>query len=385
MFEHLDDPAPPDLGATFHGRVVTTGRRRRRRVRLALGSAVLCPALAAGAFGLYLRDQAGELQRISVDGLAPASAPPMQSPSDTTPPASTAEPHAEPSDVPPIATPLNILVTGVDRRPPGDAVPGSRADTIAVIRIDPISDRVAVLAIPRDLYVEHDGTAGRINRFTAETGIVSAVSSLLAIDVNHYVEVDFAGFESLIDLVGGVPVPFDTAVRDVASGFTAEPGCQELNGSEALAYVRSRRLESLDAATGQWTTDQRSDLGRIARQQDLMQRVYRAVLSADYGVADQIRLVTDVVDDLTVDDGLDVTGLRAIFNAAEAIGADNVEFYDLNAGLRATVVGDAQVLIVDDDTLGSAVGGLLGDAPPTVTPDRATPPDDAIAPTSSVC
>ncbi len=384
MFDHLDDPTPPELGDRFHDRVVSTAQRRQRRTRVMFGSVALLPLLIVGGLALYLRDQAGELRRVEVVGLAPADT----SPATTTPPAGSETTAATVDassavveDVPPIATPLNILVVGVDRRPPGSAVTGSRADTIAVVRIDPDRGRVGVLSLPRDLWVEHDGESRRLNAFTDDHGLVEVVSSLLAIDINHYVEVDFEGFESLIDLAGGVSVPFDTAVRDSQTGFTAAPGCNELSGSDALAYVRSRRLESLDPTTGRWSPDPTSDLGRVARQQDLTQRIYRDVLSANYSTTDEVRLLTNVVDDITVDTGLDLDGLRAILNAAQLIGPEHVQFYDRHAGLTSATIQGNSVLIVDDATTRASVDGLLGNAPaeaanqpPTTLPGAINPP-----------
>ena len=276
------------------------------------------PLLVLGGIAVYIRDQANELERITVGGLAPAETVPLDQslPSATTPTA---------DEVPPIATPLNVLVVGVDRRPPGSDVEGSRADTIAVVRIDPDQQRVSMLSLPRDLWVTtDDGTSRRINSFTDNGGLVEVASSILGIDINHYVEIDFDGFESLIDLAGGVTVPFDHAVRDINTGFTADAGCNTLSGADALAYVRSRRLEQLDPATGEWRADPRSDLGRIARQQDLTQRLYTSVLAQNYSTTDKTRLLTDVVDDITVDTGLDLDGLRAIFNAAALIGTEQL-------------------------------------------------------------
>ncbi|MAT04037.1 MAG: hypothetical protein CL424_03215 [Acidimicrobiaceae bacterium] len=363
MFDHLDDQNPPEFGEQFHDRVVTAAQRRQRRSRWSVSSVVLMPLLILGGLALFLRDQAGELDRIEVGGLTPAETNPTATPQDVEPAttAGTVVATSAVDDVPPISTPLNILIVGVDQRPPDSVVTGSRADTIALVRIDPERGRVGVLSLPRDLHVEHDGTSGRLNTFTADQDLVEVVSSVLEVDINHYVEVDFDGFESLIDLVGGVSVPFDTAVRDRHTGFTAESGCNQLSGSEALAYVRSRTLESIDVTTGQWAQDPRADLGRIVRQQDLMRRVYRDVLSAGYSTIDELRLLTDVVDDITVDIGLDLHGLRALFNAAEVIGPDQVQFYDLHAGLSADATADGSaVLVADRATMQTAVDGLLG-------------------------
>ena len=379
MFEHLSDPDPPTLDDEFRDRVVTSAHIRQRRTRRAVGGVALTPLLVLGGIAVYVREQADELERVAVVGLAPAETVPLDPslPSVTTPAA---------DEVPPIATPLNVLVVGVDRRPPGSDVEGSRADTIAVVRIDPEQQRVSMLSLPRDLLVTtDDGTSGRINSFTDNGGLVEVVSSLLGIDINHYIEIDFAGFESLIDLAGGVTVPFDRAVRDVNTGFTADPGCNTLSGADALAYVRSRRLEQLDPVTGEWRPDPRSDLGRIARQQDLTQRLYTSVLAQNYSTTDKTRMLTDVVDDITIDTGLDLDGLSAIFNAAALIGTSNLDTYDLNASLSADTIDGNAVLIADPAGIRTQVDNLL--RPPTDAPadTQILNHQDAINPPTTSC
>lgn len=379
MFEHLSDPNPPILDDTFHDTVIAAAQSRQRRTRLTVGGVALVPLLALGGFAVYIRDQANELEQITVDGLAPAGSPP---PVGSNP--ATADSVVD--DVPPIATPLNILVAGVDRRPAGSDVQGSRADTIAVARIDPDQNRVSMLSLPRDLWITTgDGAGGRINSFTEDGGLVQVVSSLLGIEINHYIEVDFEGFESLINLAGGVTVPFANPVRDTATGFTADAGCNDLSGADALAYVRSRKLEQLDPTTGEWAIDPSSDLGRIARQQDLIGRIYTTVLAENYSTTDKARLLTEVVDDITVDTGLDLNGLRAIFNAAALIGADNLDAYDLTATLSAEVIDGNAVLVADPAGIQTQVANLLGGTTEPI-PESAIPNNpNAIDPSTTSC
>lgn len=349
---------------------------------MAAGSVLAAPCLAIGGFAMYLRSQADQLEQITVTGLEPADTPPATA---LLIPSTTTDMEVLAQDLP-ISVPLNILVAGVDRRPDGAEVLGSRADTIAVVRIDPNLGRVSILSLPRDLWVTGpDDRAGRLNSFTEDGALVPVVSSLLNIDLNHYIEVDFDGFESLIDIVGGVSVPFDHPVRDRNTGFVADEGCIELSGSEALAYVRSRKLEEFDQTDGTWTIDPRSDLGRIARQQDLMERVYTAVLSEDYGPVDRVRLLDDVVDDLTVDSGLDLDGVRAIFNAAALIGPAGFSTYDITDGLSGTVIDGQAVLIAEPDSIAAAVNGLLGRDDPVSQAAPTASGDVAIAPVVVSC
>lgn len=381
MFEQLLDPNPPDLGDGFRRRVIADGHRRQRRTRLAAGSAVLVPCVAIGGFAVYLRSQSDELERIRVTGLTPADDPTVSSPTDTTTNSVT---DAEEQEVPPISVPINVLVAGVDRRPAGVGVPGSRADTIAVVRIDPQLDRVSILSLPRDLWVTtSNSTSARLNSFTEDGSLVTIVAELLDVDINHYVEVDFDGFESLIDIAGGVAMPFDQQVRDTSTGFEADAGCNELSGADALAYVRSRKLEAFDPTTNTWTIDPRSDIGRIARHQDLIQRVYTTVLSQNYDTTDKVRLLNDVVDDLTVDNGLDLNGVRAIFNAATAIGPDNFSAHNITSAITAEVIDGQSVLVADPDGVIVEVDDFLG----RTTDAAAAVPAiaDAVEPSTATC
>ncbi len=376
MFQHLDDPDTPTLGDSFRERVVARGRARRQRTRAAAFSLALVPLLAAGSSMVYLRSQSDELDRVAVGGLAALP------PADTSP---TSEPDVAPAA--PITAPMNILVVGVDQRPPGDEVLGSRSDSIGVVRIDPDGGRVSLLSVPRDLWVtDAAGRSDRINAILPDgpTALVDVVSATLGVDINHYVEVDFDGFVRLIDLAGGVTIPFDAASRDERTGFMVESGCQTLDGDAALAYVRSRRLQQFEPISGEWVQDATSDLGRVARQQDVIDRVFRQVLAADYGAADQVRLLTDVIDDITVDDGLDLDGLRSIFATVSAIGADRFVTSDLVAGLSDEVINGQAVLVADPVVVDAIVGQFL-DPTPGVEPIESEILDDAIVPTVPAC
>lgn len=151
--------------------------------------------------------------------------------------------------------------------------------------------------------------------------------------------------------------------------------------------VRSRRLESFDPATNMWTIDPRSDIGRIARQQDLIQRIYTTVLAQNYDTTDKVRLLNDVVDDLTVDNGLDLDGVRAIFNAATNIGADNFTAHNITSAVTGATVQGNSVLIADPAGVAVAVDDFLGLA--DVTNGSVAAPNivtaEAVEPSASGC
>lgn len=376
MFEQFDDPQPYTPDAAFQVKVTAAGRKRRRRRRTAMsGSAALAVLAVIAAPVIYLRQQAGELEHVDVAGLTPVT--PESPPPTTLEPGAATTPDTEP---PALAAPINVLVVGVDTRPDGGEVSGSRTDTIAVVRLDPNGPRLTVVSIPRDLYVPINGAGkDRINAALAagRDALVRTVSDALAVEINHYMEVDFAGFSRLVDLAGGVDVSFDTPVRDRNTGFLADAGCAHLDGQQALAYVRSRHFETFDAATGKWVQDPTSDLGRIARQQDFGVRALDQVLASSYSTVDQVRILTDVLDDVTVDQELSVDGLRAIWNTAADAGREGTTLLTLNDVVTAQTVNGASVLVADPDTVRDIAAPLRGEVPDAETDATSAPPTTA--------
>jgi LCP family protein required for cell wall assembly len=181
----------------------------------------------------------------------------------------------------------NYLLVGSDSRAAGDPntggtagdVTGNRSDTIMVLRIDRNSGHAALLSIPRDLYVTTSGRTGRINGAYNDgaAALVTAVQEALQLPVHHYVEIDFSGFRTLVDALGGVVVCFDLPARDKNTGLDIPvAGCHLLNGTSALAYARSRHYEEL--LDGTWNEDPTSDLGRSRRQRDFVNRTLRTAL-----------------------------------------------------------------------------------------------------------
>lgn len=305
-------------------------RHRRSRLIVVLAS---CTVVVLAGAAVFLRVQAGQLRRVHVSTLTPAAQP-----------ATTATPT---SDIAPVAltSPVNVLVVGVDSGAPADAL---RGDTILLIRIDPAGHRLAILPIPRDSWVTMpSGASGRISSLVPNgdpAPLVQVVQDQLGIPVNHYVAIGYDGLRQLVDLAGGVPMDLPQAIRDRHLAIDWPAGCRVLTGEEALAFARSRHTEFLDPTDEQWHEDPRSDLGRVERVQDLAVRWAATVFAADYSAADQVRIVTDVLDDVVVDDGLTVDSLRALFAAARAIGLDHVDRLDVRPYVEPTIVDNNSVL-----------------------------------------
>lgn len=185
----------------------------------------------------------------------------------------------------------NYLVVGSDSREAVADEPGSdesfgdndgqRSDTIMIAHVEPEERRVLVVSIPRDLEVDIPGMGTtKINAAFNEGPqlLVDTITENFGVPITHYLNVDFAGFPKLVDLVGPVTVHFNAPARDEETGlFVEEPGCIELDGDEALAYVRSRGYE--ENIYGTWTEDPTSDFGRIRRQQAFLRQL--AVVARD--------------------------------------------------------------------------------------------------------
>jgi LCP family protein required for cell wall assembly len=168
------------------------------------------------------------------------------------------------------------LVVGSDRRDgtagPGPDIWGEKADAVMVWVVPP-AGAVTLLSLPRDIRVHLAGFGDVKLGGTRETGtneLVGAVRELTGLPVHHYVEVEFAGFSSVVDGLGGVPVALRAPARDPNTGLDLGGGRQVLDGTAALAYVRSRHYEEL--LDGRWTPAP-GDLGRIERQHHVLREL----------------------------------------------------------------------------------------------------------------
>ncbi len=213
----------------------------------------------------------------------------------------------------------------------GEEVIGRRTDTIMVARLDTDTGLVDLMSLPRDLWVPIDGTArdGRINSaFNGEDGqqrLINTAQNVLGIEIHHYAEINFVGFQAGVDAMGGVPVWFDRALRDPGSGLQIDtPGCHVLDGFEALAFARSRKLEFYDGQA--WRQDGSGDLGRSTRQKFLLERMAEhASNSLDItDVGTMARLLGAAGDNLTVDSGITTDRMVELARIFRGLGGESI-------------------------------------------------------------
>ena len=160
--------------------------------------------------------------------------------------------------------PVTFLVMGSDSRADlpedfgvTDKVAGRRADVIMIVTLD--GGQARVLSLPRDLKVEIEGYGtDKLNAAYAYGGpalMVSTVSEVTGVDIHHYLEMDFFGFASIVDDLGGVEISFPYPARDLKSFLEVGAGRQHLDGKTALAYARSpsiRGVAGRDLGDGRW-------------------------------------------------------------------------------------------------------------------------------------
>ncbi len=283
---------------------------------------------------------------------------------------------------------FNMVVVGVDnadtlaeddRRRVGRGE-SLRSDTIMLVRIDPDAGRVALLSFPRDTWLPLGGDLGhdRINAALPLGGpelLIRTISENFSVTVDHYVQVDFAQFEALVDAIDGVPFPFDAPLRDIYSGlYVAEPGCVTLDGSAALDYVRARYLER--QVDGEWESDPSADLSRIRRQQDFLRRA--ATRAKAKGLSNPLRLnamVDAVLGAVTVDQGFSAELMVQLAVRFRGLDPAAVPTYALPVDDRTTS-GGAAVLEVrweDAEPLLQLFRGINPNDPANVTVQMAGP------------
>ncbi len=190
------------------------------------------------------------------------------------------------------AAPVNILFLGSDKRP-GES---SRADTILLMRVNGQSKTISQLSIPRDTLAEIPGYGEeKINSAYSWGGpalMVQTVQELTGLPIHHYVELDFSGFPSIVDSLGGVEIDVPKAIdSQYPKGLDwtqvhFDPGPQKMSGEEALVYVRVRYSDD--------------DFQRMGRQQQFMEALQKKV-NSPVNLARMPLMAPDIIDNMTTD------------------------------------------------------------------------------------
>lgn len=191
---------------------------------------------------------------------------------------------------------LNFLIIGSDTRAGSNARygrrlvnQGARSDTMILLHLSPDGEQAIGVSFPRDSVVHIPACkkgdtvlpprVGQINESFNVGGAactVKTIESLTQIRIDHFIQIDFAGFKNVVNALGGVEICLPHAVNDPKSKLRLPAGRHVVKGEQALAYVRVRYgfRDANGRADG-------SDLNRIKRQQQFMGAVVRKATSSE--------------------------------------------------------------------------------------------------------
>ncbi len=297
---------------------------------------------------------------------------------------------------------MNFLITGADNNACVDpsspfagafgdrTAAGQRSDTIMIMRVDPSTSQAAVLSFPRDLWVPIHGT-GSDNRINAAyvknnpTTLIQTIYDNFGIGIDHFIQVDFCAFKTLVDAVGGVSVPFQYAARDVHTGLNVPTvGCFKLGGDHALAYVRSRHYEYLDPTSGQWVEDGFADLGRISRQQDFLRRVVGKALSTGVYTPSVARgLIQTAQKYVVTDPDLTLQKMLQFAGVVKNLDQNNLRTYQIEVKRDTRSGNDVLIPRVTTNNMKAVLAVFKGAAPMLEAPSQSPPATNAASPTTA--
>ncbi|MEX0767528.1 MAG: LCP family protein, partial [Microthrixaceae bacterium] len=203
---------------------------------------------------------------------------------------------------------------------------------------------------------------------------VDTVQSALGIPINHFVEVDFSGFQSLVEAIGGVPMYFDHPVRDTNSGLEiGVKGCHLLDGQNGLAFARSRHLEWNNGV--KWVSDPTGDLGRMTRQQLLTRAAIAKAQTLGLNNVGTLKSLVDAgLGSVKLDGSFGTADLINLGKSFSNFDSDRLQTHNLPV-VPFRTDGGAAVVLLDDAAAQPVLDlfrGTVAAAPVTTT--TAPPP-----------
>ncbi|MDH4111345.1 MAG: LCP family protein [Actinomycetota bacterium] len=239
----------------------------------------------------------------------------------------------------------------------------NRADTIMLVHTDPGLEKAIILSFPRDLWVRIPGQGWNKINASFEGGldgggprlVARTVQKLTGLPIDHVLYVDLAGFQGLVETLGGVDmcIPGENVntpgqveapgggtvyyedrgyIADPFTGLLVKPGCSTLPADQALAYVRTRHLRCDGAAP---------DFYRITRQQQFLRAVINRLLQPDQ-LAKLPFQIKPILRNLERDDELKIADLAYLVGQLEGISTGAAEFRTV-PGIAATIDGLAVI------------------------------------------
>lgn len=297
----------------------------------------------------------------------------------------------------------NFLLIGSDSRAGASGgvgagtesqVVGARSDTVILAHIPADRSRVVLVSFPRDLQVDlpacnrwdNDAASYTSEVVGAQSGvklntayfeggprcITKVVQQLSGLNVNHFLAVDFAGFQSMVDAVGGVQVCTEKPLKDTVLGTVLpRAGPQTIDGKQSLNYVRARHVLG----------DPTSDYGRIQRQQRFLSSLLRASLSSNTLLnVGKLNSLVNAVTASTFGENVGVQQLLKIAQSMPTLDAGRVTFITAPTTGEANSVGNevlldgANAALFDAIRAGRPLPGEAAAATPSTPTTAELPP-----------
>ncbi|HLC49662.1 MAG TPA: LCP family protein [Candidatus Andersenbacteria bacterium] len=238
---------------------------------------------------------------------------------------------------------INILLMAVG----GEGHSGENlADTIMVASIQPSTNKVALLSIPRDLYVQVPGEQfySKLNAIHAygearkkNNGpelMEEKVKEITGLELHYFARVDFTAFKKIVDAIGGVNVHIENGFTDYLHEIAFPTGTETMNGDRALAYVRARYVEGPEGG----------DFKRAARQQQILVAILNKVFSVntalDFSAINGI--ISSVSEDIRT--SMQTWEMKRFFEIARQVNREEIKSVVLSTGTHGVLVGDTSVL-----------------------------------------
>ena len=206
---------------------------------------------------------------------------------------------------------------------------GGRSDTMFLVHISKSRDAAFIVSLPRDTLVQvpahisQDGTKdipekpGKLNAAFAFGGaplLIQTIEAKTNLQIDHYIEINFAGFTGVVDALGGIEVCTKVPINDPKSYLVLSAGTHLLDGLEALKYVRTRVF------------DGRGDIGRMERQQQFVNAVVRKATSTGT-LLNPIKLAkfyNATISTVKMDEGLDKNDLLTLAKQLRNLSSGNI-------------------------------------------------------------
>jgi LCP family protein required for cell wall assembly len=335
---------------TAEARPVTTGTPRRGlRVAAAVVSAAVL--LTSGVAWAGASHYFGELNQVAIPGLTPTG-------------------HSDPMTILLVASDSREGLTRAEAATlhlGHDNYGAPRTDTMMLVHIGADANAVTVVSLPRDTlasipaYTDAKGKAhsphrAKLNAAFSEggpTGMVATVESMTGVTINHYVEMNFSGFLSMVDALDGVEVCLAKPLKDKNSGLNLPAGRQTISGPQSLAYVRARYVDAT------------SDLGRMKRQQKFVASIVKKAKDAStlLNPAKLNAFLSAVAGSITTDAGLTKEDMLALADRLKGTNPANVAFMTVPLDAPQKVAGIGDVLIWDKVKSAALFTALNNDQP----------------------